>query len=147
MLVGDRVASSDLQESKLPESEPVAKRTNQNVKNTSLPYSEKSNQDSINLHNYKSKVVVVPHNDDDVVGEKDVAVGENDVVVGGEKDVDDDCVQDTVGVVVLDRDGNVAASVSSGGIALKQSGRVGQASCYGCGCWAQKQLKNTANSV
>jgi len=148
MLVGDRVASSDLQESKLPESEPVAKRTNQNVKNTSLPYSEKSNQDSINLHNYKSKVVVVPHDDDeDVVGDKDVAVGENDVVVGGEKDVDDDCVQDTVGVVVLDRDGNVAASVSSGGIALKQSGRVGQASCYGCGCWAQKQLKNTANSV
>ena len=32
----------------------------------------------------------------------------------------DDKVQDTVGVVVLDADGNVAASVSSGGIALKQ---------------------------
>ena len=32
----------------------------------------------------------------------------------------DDGVQDTVGVVVLDGDGNVAASVSSGGIALKQ---------------------------
>jgi len=59
----------------------------------------------------------------------------------------DDKVQDTVGVVVLDADGNVAASVSSGGIALKQSGRVGQASCYGCGCWAQRQIKNTNSSV
>ena len=38
----------------------------------------------------------------------------------------DDKVQDTVGVVVLDRTGRVAGTVSSGGIALKQPGRVGQ---------------------
>ena len=68
----------------------------------------------------------------------------------------DDHVHDTVGVVVLDKMGNVAGTVSSGGIALKQPGRsaahldgwietltssvprVGQASCFGCGCWAQK---------
>ena len=43
-----------------------------------------------------------------------------------EEDVDDDKVQDTVGVVVLDRIGRVAGTVSSGGIALKQPGRVGQ---------------------
>ena len=42
-----------------------------------------------------------------------------------EEDVDDK-VQDTVGVVVLDRAGRVAGTVSSGGIALKQPGRVGQ---------------------
>jgi len=53
-------------------------------------------------------------------------------------EVDHDHVQDTVGVVVLDQAGNVASTVSSGGIALKQPGRVGQASCFGCGCWAQK---------
>jgi len=53
----------------------------------------------------------------------------------------DDGVGDTVGVVVLDRAGNVASTVSSGGIALKQPGRVGQASCFGCGCWAQKPIK------
>ena len=35
--------------------------------------------------------------------------------------------------------GNVASTVSSGGIALKQPGRVGQASCFGCGCWAQRR--------
>ena len=40
--------------------------------------------------------------------------------------VDDDKVQDTVGVVGLDRSGRVAGTVSSGGIALKQPGRVGQ---------------------
>lgn len=53
----------------------------------------------------------------------------------------DDRVTDTVGVVVLDSSGNVASTVSSGGIALKQPGRVGQASCFGCGCWAQKAMR------
>merc|ERR1711874_882467 len=63
-----------------------------------------------------------------------------------EEDVDDK-VQDTVGVVVLDRAGRVAGTVSSGGIALKQPGRVGQASCFGCGCWAQRPVENTTHSI
>jgi len=53
----------------------------------------------------------------------------------------DDRVTDTVGVVVLDKAGRVASTVSSGGIALKQPGRVGQASVFGCGCWAQRAQK------
>lgn len=38
---------------------------------------------------------------------------------------------DTVGAVVVDHEGNVAAAVSSGGLALKHPGRVGQVSSYG----------------
>lgn len=38
---------------------------------------------------------------------------------------------DTVGAVVVDHEGNVAAAVSSGGLALKHPGRVGQVSNYG----------------
>ncbi|KAM6502028.1 asparaginase [Amanita muscaria] len=46
-------------------------------------------------------------------------------------------IQDTVGAVALVEGGYAAAGVSSGGLLLKNPGRVGEAAVYGAGCWAQ----------
>ena len=46
--------------------------------------------------------------------------------------------QDTIGVMCIDRKMNAAFGVSSSGIVLKQSGRVGPAPHFGCGCGVSK---------
>jgi len=43
---------------------------------------------------------------------------------------------DTVGAVALDREGNIAAATSTGGILNKAPGRLGDSSLIGCGCYA-----------
>ncbi|KAK2182401.1 hypothetical protein NP493_356g01009 [Ridgeia piscesae] len=54
---------------------------------------------------------------------------------------DDSLLQDTVGVICVDHSGGVVSAVSSGGIVLKQPGRLGQAALYGCGCWAENSTQ------
>ena len=43
---------------------------------------------------------------------------------------------DTVGAVAHDREGNIAASTSTGGTLNKAPGRLGDSSLIGCGCYA-----------
>ncbi|KUO86522.1 MAG: asparaginase [Caldivirga sp. MG_3] len=46
-------------------------------------------------------------------------------------------IGDTVGAVAMDRDGNLAAGTSTGGVWLKFDGRVGDSPIPGAGYWAQ----------
>ena len=58
-----------------------------------------------------------------------------------------DRLLDTVGAVCVDAYGRISSAVSSGGIVLKQPGRLGQAALYACGCWAEMDQNNEAVGV
>ncbi|KAJ8096902.1 nucleophile aminohydrolase [Lipomyces tetrasporus] len=47
----------------------------------------------------------------------------------------EDMITDTVGVICLDQKGELAVASSSGGVAMKQPGRIGPASMIGSGVW------------
>ncbi|KAF8135751.1 nucleophile aminohydrolase [Boletus edulis] len=72
---------------------------------------------------------------DDLEG---VTVGEAHGADTDATDLPQVAMQDTVGAVVWDSEGNLAAGVSSGGLLLKYSGRIGEAAAFGAGCWAEQ---------
>lgn len=54
---------------------------------------------------------------------------------------------DTVGAILITKNGETASAVSSGGIFLKIPGRVGQGGCYGSGCWSEATVSVTTSGV
>lgn len=64
-----------------------------------------------------------------------------------EPSCDESTLLDTVGAVCVDAFGNISSAVSSGGILLKHSGRIGQAAIYGSGCWAENSLSSDKPSI
>ena len=54
---------------------------------------------------------------------------------------------DTVGAVAVDADGNTAAAVSTGGVALKLPGRVGDSPIVGAGLYADRLAAFSATGV
>lgn len=61
---------------------------------------------------------------------------ELDAGLGEGNDATDEGKKGTVGVVVLDRDGHLAAGTSTGGLTLKRWGRVGDSPVVGAGTYA-----------
>jgi taspase (threonine aspartase 1) len=66
------------------------------------------------------------------------ATGQTETASQGER------LSDTVGCIIVTENGETASGVSSGGIALKQSGRVGEAAILGAGAWAEHTNKGNA---
>lgn len=58
---------------------------------------------------------------------------------GAPEPIDPDRKFGTVGAVALDREGNLAAATSTGGVTNKQPGRVGDAPIVGAGCYASNR--------
>jgi len=53
----------------------------------------------------------------------------------------------TVGAVALDRDGNLASAVSTGGLTNKKPGRIGDTPVIGAGCYANNQVAVAATGT
>lgn len=67
--------------------------------------------------------------------------------VGRPDDEERDPGQDTVGAVAVDAHGRVAASVSTGGLWLKEVGRVGDSAVLGAGLFACDELGAAASAT
>ena len=92
----------------------------------------------------------VTNNEESDLPDKGPAEGNEIFVTGCSSDdylSDHEGRLDTVGAICVDRHGNVCSAVSSGGLILKHSGRIGQAACFGCGCFVAETDSSSEHKI
>ena len=87
-------------------------------------------------HQFAERTGVETCDPDDLVSDRERAIWEERIAHPDPNWVQTMFGHDTVGAIVLDRDGNLAAGTSTGGMPFKPAGRVGDSPFIGAGLYA-----------
>lgn len=70
----------------------------------------------------------------------------DDFVLKGKKNYNEDGNHDTIGMVAIDKDGNISASCTTSGMAWKLHGRVGDSPIIGAGLYVDGEIGGAAST-
>ncbi|XP_044738263.1 threonine aspartase 1 isoform X2 [Chrysoperla carnea] len=95
------------------------------IVNTNKLSPVKNSKRKVEILDVESSTKKMKDNEDDLENSDDLEIGKR---------------YDTVGAVCIDNNGCLVSGVSSGGIILKQRGRIGQACIFGAGIWSDENV-------